>query len=83
MNSRFHVLCVCLDVLIQGLRSPDTLVHSLLQAAQIEREREVHASQIRAYNYMENERRKFRNRKLLDAIKQCENKQWPTERNSE
>lgn len=75
MNNRFHVFCVCLDLLIQGMRSPNTLVHSLLQAAQLQREREVHALQTRVYNYMENERRKFRNRKLLDAIKQCENKQ--------
>ncbi len=83
MSNRLHVFCVCMDVLIQTIRNPDTFVHTLVQAAQIEREREVHAMQIRVHNYMENERRQFRNQKLLDAIKECGDKPWPTERNSE
>lgn len=83
MSNRFHVFCVCMDVLIQAIRSPDTFVHILVQTAQIEREREVHAMQIRVYNYIENERRQFRNRKLLDAIKECGDKPCPTEKSSE
>ena len=83
MNSRFYVFCVCMDILIQAIRNPDIFVHMLVKAAQIVREREVHAMHIRAHNYMENERRQFRNRKLLDAIKECEKKQCPTERSSE
>lgn len=70
MTSRFYAFCTFADLLIQAVRFPNRTVELLASTLQIERERIVRKSQIRAYNYMENERRRYRNQKLLDAIKE-------------
>ena len=83
MIERLRIFCTFMDLMLQALFDPDKAAAILSRAVQVERERAVHALQLRVHNYLENERRQFRNRKILDAIKECKDKPWPTERNSE